>query len=618
MSDMFTVCVLTQERKSAPGFLVTKVNLRPGGQYPIPEGMEVLLASGFTSVSPKASFPLSSALQLNHDLARLSPERLHRIALAEFERIQATNYRSYAIEPDSRLCVVAKDHARLHEFVATYGGMVELTPLLLSTTDPSFPTVGELRVTRERDGLRFDYIERAPVDLSRCSYCGHCGEVCPEGCIDEELHIDASRCTVCRQCEQACPQEAIDIDGGEERTLRLPALLILDGAEDLELPADRSGIYDGDALAGYFADQSAVIVDEVISCDPTICQHNRGQRAGCSACLQSCPANALRAGRKGIEVDGLLCVECGSCVAVCPTGAMQYERQRDESFTRAVTALQPEGATVVVGSGKALQRLWWHRPKLPEHTLFLEYPQLGALSLFHLLSLVAAGTRRVVLLPEVDDYQPDAVLKRNIALASSLLNSWFGEGKRIELLALPQLALAEAAAADPVPVLAAAPVGNRRQNLAAMLSHFASASDNQARIKANEALPFATIFCDAERCTQCFACLNVCRIRALATNAQALSLLSTGALCVGCGSCVAVCPENVLQMVRGANLDTTYFQQQLLAEAEPMACRKCGKVFGSVKSYQRVMAILSAREQVDTDHFAYCEDCRVARLFESA
>jgi hypothetical protein len=71
-------------------------------------------------------------------------------------------------------------------------------------------------------------------------------------------------------------------------------------------------------------------------------------------------------------------------------------------------------------------------------------------------------------------------------------------------------------------------------------------------------------------------------------------------------------------MVSGATLDERFFTRETLAEAEPMACRKCGKVFGTRKSFDRVMEILTRRESVDTRHFEYCETCRVVNLFENA
>ena len=618
MSSKFTVCALTQGRTSAPDFLISAVNLRPGQQNPIARPESILLASGFVTCTPDAGFPLSPALQVNHDLAGISETRLQQLALAEYDRIQSVTYRSYQIEPDSRLCVIGADAEKLKTFVDTYGGVIEIEPLLVAGCDPAFPTVSELRIERDKKGLRLEYTRRAPVNMDRCNYCGTCGPVCPESCLDEQLFINFAVCTFCKKCEDACPEGAIDVHGGEECIIRTPALLVLDNTK-VELPDVRDAIYSEKDLAAWFATQCALQVDEVVTCDPSICQYNGKLDIGCGICIENCPHGALSRSAKGIVVDSLKCQECGACVAACPTGALQYERFNDKAFVRYIEALQLSGATVVLGSEKALHRMWWLKPQLVEETIFIEYQEIGALSLFHLLYLFVCGAAKVVLLADDGKWLPKPSLTRNLALAGSLLQTYFGVTDRIVINTVADFATMESDPVElPLPIFPDSLTGNRRENLGAVLEYLATTSGRQARIKGNEALPFATIFCDNDRCTQCYACLNVCRIQALSASDDTLSLRSKVALCVGCGGCVHVCPENALQMVRGATLDNNYFNHQVLAETEPMVCGHCGKIFGSRKSYERVMAILAAKESVNTDHFSYCETCRVVKLFESA
>jgi len=617
MSSKFTVCFLTQGRESAPEFLVSDVNLRPSLHDPFFTLPDVLLASGFTSIVPETVFPLSPSLQLNHDLSRLEEGRLCQLAHAELARIQSTVYRSYVIEPDPRLCVIGSNAAKLQEFVETYGGMLEISPLLVGSYDLAFPGISELTVEQRGGGLILEYSQRTPIDNASCSYCGGCGPACPEGCLDEQLFLDFKSCTFCTACEKVCPHGAIDVHREEYCSLDTPALLVLDGTE-VELPEVRTNIYVEKEMVAYLAGQCGLQVDEAIICDPAFCQYNAKHGIGCRSCLDSCPHGAVSRGPKGMVVDSVQCTECGGCVAACPTGAMQHARFADSNFISFVKSLQPGGATVVLGSEKALHRLWWKRPEPPAETLFVEYPQIGGLSLFHLLYLLAAGAVRIILLTEDEAWQGNVPLSRNMALAGSLLNTWFGFRDRILVQSASGFMIMEDKAVEPVPEpFVGQLIGNRRENLATLLNHLALSSDRQARIKANDALPFATIGCDDERCTQCFACLNVCRMQALSTSEDGLSLRSRPVLCVGCGACVQVCPERALTMMRGATLDNAYFNHLVLAETEGMICRRCGKVFGSRKSYERVMSILAAKETVNTDHFAYCETCRVVNLFEN-
>ena len=47
------------------------------------------------------------------------------------------------------------------------------------------------------------------VDLSRCTACGACVEVCPTAAISDDCHgVDASKCIKCCACVKACPEHA--------------------------------------------------------------------------------------------------------------------------------------------------------------------------------------------------------------------------------------------------------------------------------------------------------------------------------------------------------------------------------------------------------------------------
>jgi ferredoxin len=158
---------------------------------------------------------------------------------------------------------------------------------------------------------------------------------------------------------------------------------------------------------------------------------------------------------------------------------------------------------------------------------------------------------------------------------------------------------------------------NRRQGLAAVLGYLMEESGRELRLPAYVGHSFATLSCDTGKCTGCLACLNECRIAALTTDANGMLLQFREALCVDCGICRSVCPEDALSVTGGALLSKASFQPVLLARAEPMTCRNCGKVFGTRQGFERVMAILTKRETVNTTHFEFCDLCRVAHLFEA-
>jgi ferredoxin len=88
---------------------------------------------------------------------------------------------------------------------------------------------------------------------------------------------------------------------------------------------------------------------------------------------------------------------------------------------------------------------------------------------------------------------------------------------------------------------------------------------------------------------------------------------------VQCGSCIAICPEGALGAKPGLLLQPFFFKDQELSRAEPATCRECGKIFGTRKSLEKVLAVLTSQNKWDAkdDLLYYCDQCRVTKLFES-
>src|SRR6516225_3598569 len=48
--------------------------------------------------------------------------------------------------------------------------------------------------------------------------------------------------------------------------------------------------------------------------------------SGCSACVEACPAGALRVTDRAPELDLGRCIFCGDCVSACPKGTISFTR----------------------------------------------------------------------------------------------------------------------------------------------------------------------------------------------------------------------------------------------------------------------------------------------------
>jgi Fe-S-cluster-containing hydrogenase component 2 len=54
------------------------------------------------------------------------------------------------------------------------------------------------------------------------------------------------------------------------------------------------------------------------------CAHSRSRLDGCNRCVDICSTKAISAAGDHIRVEAHLCMGCGACATVCPSGAMQY------------------------------------------------------------------------------------------------------------------------------------------------------------------------------------------------------------------------------------------------------------------------------------------------------
>ncbi|MGI9537651.1 MAG: 4Fe-4S binding protein, partial [Desulfocapsaceae bacterium] len=187
----------------------------------------LLLRSGFLNQSEQAGCPVSGALQLNGDLATMNEEFLGAFAKAELEKHHLISYRTYDVDPDYRVCVLADQATLLEDFIATYGTILEIEPVLIGSYHSDYTTAEEIEISASGRGYSLHYTLKSVVDRSLCNYCGLCGRICPEKCISEELHFDFATCTFCTDCEKQCPEKAIDLHAIERVSLDIPALIVL-------------------------------------------------------------------------------------------------------------------------------------------------------------------------------------------------------------------------------------------------------------------------------------------------------------------------------------------------------------------------------------------------------
>jgi ferredoxin len=591
--------------------------LRPGLPFSPENKDKIVLSGGFPSLTPETTFPLSPALQLNSNLTSLTEKELSSLAEAELSRNNSIDFRSYDVDVDLRVCVIAAKSRQLEQFLDTYGGILEIEPLLLNTNHPDFPTVTAVDIEELSQGYELSFTERSPVNKDLCTYCGECGAACPENCISSSLQVDFERCTFCKECEKVCGTNALDMYGVEEKKMRVPAVLILDGVS-LDLPENRSGIYEEKQLESFFSTLFSSNIEEVVCHNNSTCQYSGRLGVGCSRCVVSCPHGAVSQDQSGVKVDHLRCEECGSCIAACPTGSMQYAKFNDQAWLEYLSLVKiTQGTTIIIGAEKELHSLWWLKiGQKYDNVLFLEYPSIEALSGFHLLMLFALGAHRIALLHDgvLSESSP---VSRQAAMTNYIVSSLFD----VSCAAIVKTSECDDYLNSENQHSLQRFYGdfsyeNRRFKLTDVIQFLVSAS-GRTIASSNVLKGLGHIDCDAVKCTHCLACLNDCSMQALGADEKSLSLTYSARRCVSCGVCVKVCPEDALTFAKDFTIDEQYFERKTAAQAEPAICKGCGKVFGTRKSLDRVIQILTAREAVDTEHFEYCDNCKVVKIFEA-
>ena len=372
----------------------------------------------------------------------------------------------------------------------------------------------------------------------------------------------------------------------------------------------------------------------------SICAHSRSKKTGCNKCIDICSANAISSAGDIVKVDPHLCVGCGACATVCPSGAMSYQyplvadrgAQLKTLLNTYRIAAKGRGATPAVlfhnatDGRDAVVALATAGVGLPVNVLPLETWHIASTGLDVLLGAIAYGAGHVAVLAAGSEApQYVEALKAEMALGETILHALGYAGTHFSVLQPDEgnAALQSIASGETVPVPAGFNLSNdKRGTLEFVIEHFM----RHAKLKPVQiALPagslFGAIHVDKQKCTMCMACAGACPESALMDGGEVPQLKFLERNCVQCGLCKETCPESAISLFPRLLLNETRKAEVVLNEAEPFGCISCGKALGTKQMIDNMLGKLAAHSMFQGEgklkRLQMCADCRVVDMMSN-
>jgi ferredoxin len=370
-----------------------------------------------------------------------------------------------------------------------------------------------------------------------------------------------------------------------------------------------------------------------------LCAHSRSAIAGCQACIEICSTRAIAPDGDHVKVDPHLCMGCGACATVCPSGAMSYQfprvADRGEQMRKLLGAFAEAGgreACLVFHDGAdgraLLARAASEGSGLSANALPLETWHVGSVGLDLLLPAIAMGASRVcVIATDAVDVEYRAALREQMRIGQTVLRGLGYEGIHFQLVEADDPRALSTALDAPGGTTASEPASfalsnDKRTSIEFAVEHLVRHAPRPVdEIALPEGAPFGEVRVDVGRCTMCMACVGACPESALMDGVDTPLLKFLERNCVQCGLCEATCPEDAITLSPRLLLTPAVREARVLNRTEPFHCIRCKKAFGTRQVVEAMLGRLAGHSmftsQAALDRLQMCADCRVVDMMSS-
>ena len=364
--------------------------------------------------------------------------------------------------------------------------------------------------------------------------------------------------------------------------------------------------------------------------EASICAHSRSKKVGCTRCIDTCGAKAIRSDGDGVYIDPDMCGGCGGCAAVCPTGAIVYDDPPFEFLVQRLNALIGTFKRYAKIAPRILfvDRTFGHKlisksarfgDGLPADVIPYEVDNVELIGHAEILATLAAGASEALILKSPNT--AETAITNEMSLTKRLLKDTRVDPTRIRVIEATspetlQAALYEARMPD-LEHQAVALLGGRREVAKTVMSVFAQHDGESAlSIPLELGDPYGTIEVNADKCTLCLACVSQCPTGALNDRSDRPEINIVENACVQCGLCSNTCPEQAITLKPQLSFGKQTLEQSTLHGEDPFDCIECGRPFGVKSTIERIIEKLEGNHWMYTDSdntklVKMCDDCRI-------